>query len=48
MLEAMSVLRASLRGVDLVVGKVTTASDVATLLHAGVDAVKVGIGPWSI
>ncbi|MBI2872429.1 MAG: IMP dehydrogenase [Chloroflexi bacterium] len=48
MLEAIARLREVLDGVPLVAGNVATASATETLARAGVDAVKVGVGPGSV
>jgi len=47
-LHAVEKVRASLGSVELVAGNVATASGTAALASAGVDAVKVGVGPGSI
>ncbi len=41
-------IRNRLRGVDLIAGNVATAEGTRDLIEAGVDAVKVGVGPGSI
>ena len=46
--RAVEAVRSALGSVELVAGNVATADGVATLASAGVDAVKVGIGPGSI
>lgn len=47
-IRAVEVVRAKLGSVELVAGNVATAGGVAALASAGVDAVKVGVGPGSI
>jgi IMP dehydrogenase len=47
-LEAVRDTRRSFRGFDLIAGNVATAEGTRALIQAGVDAVKVGIGPGSI
>jgi IMP dehydrogenase len=46
--EAVRATKANFRGVELVAGNVATAEAADALCRAGVDAVKVGIGPGSI
>ncbi len=46
--RAVEVVRSALGQVELVAGNVATASGAAALASAGVDAVKVGVGPGSI
>ncbi|MCA9859038.1 MAG: IMP dehydrogenase, partial [Thermomicrobiales bacterium] len=46
-LEAVSALKRRLN-LPIMAGNVTTASAVEALIHAGADAVKVGVGPGSI
>ena len=48
MLEAIAAVRERLPETDLVAGNVATADGVEALCRAGVDAVKVGVGPGSI
>lgn len=47
-IRAVEAVRAELGSVELVAGNVATAGGVANLASAGVDAVKVGVGPGSI
>ena len=47
-LEAISLIRSKLPEVDLIAGNVATFDGACELARAGVDAVKVGIGPGSI
>ncbi len=47
-IRAVDTVRARLGSVELVAGNVATAAGVAALASAGVDAVKVGVGPGSI
>ena len=47
-IHAVQAVRAALGSVELVAGNVATASGTAALIDAGVDAVKVGVGPGSI
>jgi len=47
-LQTVKELRKKLSGVDLIAGNVATAEGTEDLIKAGVDAVKVGIGPGSI
>lgn len=47
-IEMAKKVRERFAGVDLVVGNVATAQAAIDLMKAGVDAVKVGIGPGSI
>ncbi len=48
MLSAIHALRERLDGVSLVAGNVATAEGTRRLIDAGVDAVKVGVGPGSM
>ena len=48
MLSAVQVLREDLGEVQLVAGNVATAAGTERLIKAGVDAVKVGVGPGSM
>ena len=48
MLEAIAAVRERLPDVDLVAGNVATVGGVKALCRAGVDAVKVGVGPGSL
>ncbi|NOK19846.1 IMP dehydrogenase [Corallococcus carmarthensis] len=47
-LEGVRDTRKNFRGFDLIAGNVATAEGTRALIEAGVDAVKVGIGPGSI
>jgi len=47
-LEAVRDTRKNFRGFELIAGNVATAEGTRALIQAGVDAVKVGIGPGSI
>jgi IMP dehydrogenase len=47
-LEAVKATKASFKTVELVAGNVATAEAAEALCKAGVDAVKVGVGPGSI
>ncbi len=47
-IETVKELRKRLKDVDLIAGNVATAEGAEDLIEAGVDAVKVGIGPGSI
>jgi IMP dehydrogenase len=47
-LEAVKATRASYKNLELVAGNVATAEAAEALCKAGVDAVKVGVGPGSI
>ncbi len=47
-LNTVKELRGRLKDVDLIAGNVATAEGAEDLIEAGVDAVKVGIGPGSI
>jgi IMP dehydrogenase len=46
--EAVRALRGNFKDIELVAGNVATGEGAAALCEAGVDAVKVGIGPGSI
>jgi IMP dehydrogenase len=46
--EAVRQVRANFKGIELVAGNVATGEGASALCEAGVDAVKVGIGPGSI
>ncbi len=48
MLSAISQLREHLAGVPLVAGNVATSEAAQRLVEAGVDAIKVGVGPGSM
>ncbi|HZZ83681.1 MAG TPA: IMP dehydrogenase [Anaeromyxobacteraceae bacterium] len=47
-IDAVRDTRANFKGIELVAGNVATAEACVALCEAGVDAVKVGIGPGSI
>jgi IMP dehydrogenase len=47
-IEAVKATRANFKGVELVAGNVATFDAAEALCKAGVDAVKVGVGPGSI
>src|SRR2546421_4830417 len=47
-IESVRALKSSFRDIELVAGNVATGEGAAALCEAGVDAVKVGIGPGSI
>jgi IMP dehydrogenase len=47
-IEAVRDTRKNFRGFELIAGNVATAEGTRALIQAGVDAVKVGIGPGSI
>ena len=47
-IEAVKTLKANFNGVELTAGNVATAKGAEDLIAAGVDGVKVGIGPGSI
>jgi len=47
-IEAVRALRSNFKDMELVAGNVATGEGAAALCEAGVDAVKVGIGPGSI
>ncbi len=47
-LAAVRELRATFKQLELIAGNVATAEGTADLIEAGVDAVKVGVGPGSI
>ena len=47
-IEAVRATKANFKGIELVAGNVATAEAADALCEAGVDAVKVGIGPGSI
>jgi IMP dehydrogenase len=47
-LSAVSKLRSEFAGIEVIAGNVATAEATRALISAGVDAVKVGIGPGSI
>lgn len=47
-LDTVKTIRKKCKQVDLIAGNIATADAAQALIHAGVDAVKVGIGPGSI
>ena len=47
-IEAVKKVKATLPGVELIAGNVATFDGASELLRAGVDGIKVGIGPGSI
>lgn len=47
-LDAIRTVKANFPGVELVAGNIATAEAAEALIKAGVDAIKVGIGPGSI
>ncbi|OQW99178.1 MAG: IMP dehydrogenase [Desulfobacteraceae bacterium IS3] len=47
-IDAVKRLKSTFSGIELVAGNVATAKGTEDLINAGVDAVKVGIGPGSI
>lgn len=47
-IEAVKTVKAKFSGIELIAGNVATAEATRALIDAGVDAVKVGIGPGSI
>lgn len=47
-LEMVKRLKSAFPNLDLVAGNIATASACEALIHAGVDGIKVGIGPGSI
>ena len=47
-LDAVSVVRETFPGIQLIAGNVATREGAAALVERGVDAVKVGVGPGSI
>jgi IMP dehydrogenase len=47
-IESVRALKSNFRDIELVAGNVATGEGAAALCEAGVDAVKVGIGPGSI
>lgn len=47
-LEAVTYLKKTYPGIELVAGNIATASAAEALIKAGADAIKVGIGPGSI
>ncbi|MFH4176311.1 IMP dehydrogenase, partial [Acinetobacter baumannii] len=47
-IEAVKAVKRKFPEIDLVAGNVATAEGTKALISAGVDAVKIGIGPGSI
>ena len=47
-IEAVRTIKSTFSGIELIAGNVATAEGAADLVKAGVDAIKVGIGPGSI
>ena len=47
-LEAVERLKQTFEGIELIAGNVATGDGAEALIHAGVDGVKVGVGPGSI
>ncbi|WP_298435942.1 IMP dehydrogenase [Geobacter sp.] len=47
-IDAIRTVKANFPGVDLIAGNIATAEAAEALIKAGVDAIKVGIGPGSI
>ncbi|AAR35571.1 IMP dehydrogenase [Geobacter sulfurreducens] len=47
-LDAIRTVKANFPGVELIAGNIATAEAAEALIKAGVDAIKVGIGPGSI
>uniref|UniRef100_A0A831TXJ1 Inosine-5'-monophosphate dehydrogenase n=1 Tax=Geobacter metallireducens TaxID=28232 RepID=A0A831TXJ1_GEOME len=47
-LDAVRALKAAFPGIELIAGNIATAEAAEALIKAGVDAIKVGIGPGSI
>lgn len=47
-IEAVKAIKKSVKGIQVVAGNIATAEGARALVLAGVDAVKVGIGPGSI
>ncbi|MRR35082.1 IMP dehydrogenase [bacterium] len=47
-LDAIRAIKAAFPGVELLAGNIATAEAAEALINAGVDAIKVGIGPGSI
>ena len=47
-IEAVKTLKGNFKGIELIAGNVGTADGAQALIGAGVDAVKIGIGPGSI
>lgn len=47
-MEAVRILKSTFKGIELIAGNVATEKGAGDLVKAGVDGVKVGIGPGSI
>ena len=47
-IDTVKILRKKFKGLDLIAGNIATEEAAKSLIEAGVDAVKVGIGPGSI
>lgn len=47
-IDAVKQIKRRIRGVDLIAGNVATDAGALALINAGVDAIKVGMGPGSI
>ncbi|QTA91550.1 IMP dehydrogenase [Desulfonema magnum] len=47
-IDAVTILKSNFRDIELIAGNVGTAKGAEDLINAGVDAVKIGIGPGSI
>ncbi len=47
-IDAVKALKTTFQGMQLIAGNVATAKGAEDLINAGVDAVKIGIGPGSI
>ena len=47
-LDAVRAIKHTFKGIELVAGNIATAEAAEALIKAGVDAIKVGIGPGSI
>ena len=48
MIDAVRELKSTFASIDLIAGNVATAKGAEELIEAGVDGVKIGIGPGSI
>ncbi|NJD91726.1 MAG: IMP dehydrogenase [Geobacter sp.] len=47
-IDAVAAAKAAFQGLDIIAGNIATAEAAEALIKAGVDAIKVGIGPGSI
>ncbi len=47
-IEAVKVVKNKFSGIDVIAGNIATADGTRALIDAGVDAIKIGIGPGSI